>query len=173
MSDAVELRRLKPAELPTYKSLRDDMLVAYPEAFTSDAASARAMRPDDYRHRLGLEREDGGHFLLGAWVGRSLVGAIGCERDRSMKIHHIGKIVGMMVRSEMQHRGTGKALLDAAIGLARYAAGLEMLTLTVTASNAAAVRLYDRCGFRPCGTLPRAIKLGSAYHDKHQMVLML
>ncbi len=173
MSGAVEIRRLVPEELPAYKSLRDAMLIAFPEAFTSDATSARALRPEDYRPRLGVERDEGGHFLLGAWFGRSLVGSIGCERDHGSKIHHIGKIVGMMVRSDAQQQGTGKTLLGAAIGLARHARGLEMLTLTVTAGNACAMRLYERCGFERCGTVPRALKLGSAYHDKHHMVLML
>ena len=167
------VRWLVPADLPAYKALRDDMLIAHPAAFTSDAAAESDKRPDDYRHRLGLERNDGGQFLLGAFTGRTLIGAIGCERDLHLKVRHIGKVIGMMVRDDAQRRGIGKALLEAAIRLAREADGLEMLTLTVTAGNASAVRLYERSGFAICGTVPHAIKLGDAYHAKHHMVLML
>ena len=48
-----------------------------------------------------------------------------------------------------------------------------MLTLTVTAENASAVRLYERHGFAGYGTLRRAIKVGGRYHDKLHMALVL
>jgi RimJ/RimL family protein N-acetyltransferase len=48
-----------------------------------------------------------------------------------------------------------------------------MLTLSVTAGNAAAVRLYERHRFVAYGTLRRAIKVGATYHDKLSMVLAL
>ena len=43
------------------------MLALHPEAFTSDAASEAKKEAADYLHRLGLDRRDGGHFVLGAW----------------------------------------------------------------------------------------------------------
>ena len=48
------------------------MLALHPEAFTSDAESDARKEPADYLHRLGLERRDGGQFLLGAWRGERL-----------------------------------------------------------------------------------------------------
>jgi RimJ/RimL family protein N-acetyltransferase len=60
-----------------------------------------------------------------------------------------------------------------AIGAARAQPGLEQLVLTVTDSNMAARRLYERAGFRSCGVEPRAIRVGDAYFDKNHMVLFL
>ena len=74
----------------------------------------------------------------------------------------------MMVRPEARGAGVGALLLEACIGEARHA-GLEMLTLSVTAENAAAVRLYERHGFAAYGLLRRAIKIGTRYHDKQHM----
>ena len=48
-----------------------------------------------------------------------------------------------------------------------------MLTLTVTASNASAVRVYERAGFTRCGRLERALCIGGLYHAKDQMMLSL
>jgi ribosomal protein S18 acetylase RimI-like enzyme len=168
VSDAALIRPLGAGDLADYKRLRDDMLALHPEAFTSDAGAEAGKEPADYLHRLGLERRDGGQFLLGAWRRRRLVGAIGCERDARLKVRHIGHIIGMMVRPEARRAGLGALLLEAAVAEARQA-GLEMLTLSVTAENAGAVRLYGRHGFVAYGTLKRALKVGGRYHDKMLM----
>ena len=165
------IRRLAPPDLVAYKALRDDMLVAYPESFTSDPAPERSA--DSYRARLGLERPQGGEFTLGAWADTRLVGAITCERDPRPKARHIGHLTGMMVRAEAQGSGIGRALLEACIAHARTADGLTMLTLSVTVGNDGALHLYERAGFVACGELPRAIRVDGRYHAKLTMRLML
>ncbi|HEY4957136.1 MAG TPA: GNAT family N-acetyltransferase [Caldimonas sp.] len=172
MSGAVVIRPLAVADLADYKRLRDEMLAAHPEAFTSDPSSEATKEPFDYLPRLGLDRRDGGHFLLGAWRDGELLGAIGCEREARLKVRHIGHVIGMMVRAEARGGGIGSRLLEACIAEARHA-GLEMLTLTVTAENASAVRLYERHRFIAYGKLPRALKVDKTYHDKLHMVLGL
>jgi RimJ/RimL family protein N-acetyltransferase len=172
VSTAAVIRALGAPDLADYKRLRDEMLAAHPEAFTSDAAAESQRVPADYAHRFGLEGDDRAHFVLGALIGPRLVGAIGCERDDRAKVRHIGHVIGMMVRPEARRHGLGAELLVACIDTARRA-GLEMLTLTVTAGNAEAVRLYGRHGFVAYGTLRRAIRIGSAYHDKLHMSLTL
>ena len=173
MTDSLTIRPLVAGDLADYKQMRDEMLLAHPEAFTSDAEAEKAKEPADYLHRLGLDRRGGGHFLLGAWSGRRLVGAIGCERELRRKVRHIGHVIGMMVRPEARGRGIGRALLEACIAEARRTPGLEMLTLTVTAGNDSAVGLYQSSGFTTYGTLRRALKLGNVYLDKLHMAFML
>jgi RimJ/RimL family protein N-acetyltransferase len=165
------IRRLVPADLPFYKALRDESLAAHPESFTSDPAPERSA--ESYLSRLGLERPEGGEFTLGAWRLGELIGAVGCERDARSKVRHIGHVIGMMVRTDAQGQGLGRQLLQACIQEARAAEGLVMLTLTVTAGNASAVRLYERAGFVRYGSLPRAIRVDCVYHAKDQMVLAL
>ena len=167
----VAIRGLLPVDLPAYKDLRDAVLTAHPEAFTSDAAPERSH--ESYLSRLGLDRPEGGEFTLGAWQGEQLVGAVSCERDPRAKVLHIGHVIGMMVRGERQGLGIGSALLDACITEARAARGLVMLTLTVTASNASAVQLYERAGFTRYGRLERAICVDGVYHAKDHMTLSL
>jgi RimJ/RimL family protein N-acetyltransferase len=167
------LRRLVADDLPAYKALRDEALAADPTAFTSDAATEVKRDAFSYVGRLGLDRPEGGQFVIGAWRGKTLVGAIGCERDRRAKVRHLGHVIGTMVRAEERGRGLGRALLDAAIAEARRAEGIEMLTLTVTAGNAPAIRLYERAGFVRYGTQPRAIRVDGRDLDKDLMVLVL
>jgi ribosomal protein S18 acetylase RimI-like enzyme len=170
---AVEIRRLQSADLAAYKALRDAALADDPSAFTSDAETESRKPPDAYLPRLGLDAPLGGVFTIGALRDGTLLGAVSCERDKRIKVRHIGHIVGMMVRPDQRGRGIGRLLVDACIAEARLGVGVEMLTLTVTASNAGAVRLYERAGFVRYGSLPHAIKVGDHYHAKDHMVLTL
>jgi ribosomal protein S18 acetylase RimI-like enzyme len=174
MADSgVEIRRLQGADLAAYKALRDATLADDPSAFTSDAETESRKPPDAYLPRLGIDAPLGGVFTIGALRDGTLLGAVSCERDMRVKARHIGHIVGMMVRADQRARGIGRLLVDACIAEARRGVGVEMLTLTVTASNEGAVRLYERAGFTRYGSLPHAIKVGDRYHAKDQMVLML
>lgn len=173
MPEPMTVRALGAADLYAYKALRDTMLAAYPDAFTSDAAAESFKPASSYASRFGLERPGDGHFTLGAWLGERLAGAITCDREQRLKVRHIGHLVGMMVDVGAQGRGVGHALLDAFIDTARRSDGLEMLTLTVTSTNQAAIALYRRAGFERFGTQRRAIKVAGRYHDKDHMVLVL
>jgi ribosomal protein S18 acetylase RimI-like enzyme len=171
--EPITIRPLLVEELGAYKALRDTILAQHPSAFTSDAAQSVGRSADSYRDRLGLDRPRSGHFTLGAWDGDALVGAISCERENRIKVRHVGHLIGMMVRMDAQGRGVGRALLNECIATARRADGLEMLTLSVTAGNAAAITLYESVGFERYGSLPRAIRVDGVYYTKDHMVLAL
>jgi ribosomal protein S18 acetylase RimI-like enzyme len=174
MADALAIRSLTAPDLAAYKRLRDVTLAAEPEAFTSDAAEELAKSAQSYLPRLGLDRPEGGHFTLGAFTGsQHLVGAVSCEREVRIKGRHIAHVAGMMVLAEARGQGIGRRLMAECIALAGRARGLEMLTLSVTATNRTAVDLYQRAGFTRYGTLVHAIKIGAHYHDKDLMVLNL
>ena len=167
----LRIRVLRDADLDAYKALRDHALAHHEEAFTSDAATEARRTAQSYRARLGADVSGG--FTLGAWRGDQLVGAITCERDGRSKVRHVGHIVGTMVALDQQSQGVGRTLLDALIERAGDDAEMQQLTLSVTASNATAVRLYERAGFTRYGTLPRAIRIADRYFDKDLMVLNL
>jgi ribosomal protein S18 acetylase RimI-like enzyme len=172
MASEVDIHRLMAADAPAYKRLRDDMLDGFPDAFTSDAETERAKPDSAYVARFEAEG-DPARFSFGAWCDGQLVGAITCERDARVKVRHIGHIVGMMVRPGLQGSGIGRALVQATIDHARTVPELELLTLSVTSTNRAAVRLYEKTGFVRYGQLMRAIKLGDQYFGKDLMQLDL
>jgi RimJ/RimL family protein N-acetyltransferase len=166
------LRELHRVDVDAYKALRDHALAHHEEAFTSDAPTEALRSAQSYASRLG-RGDDGQSFTLGAFRGDRLVGAISCERDPRSKVRHVGHVVGTMVRVEEQGRGVGRALLDALIARASADDELQQLTLTVTAGNASAERLYARAGFVRFGTLSRAIRVGERFLDKHHLMLSL
>jgi RimJ/RimL family protein N-acetyltransferase len=165
------VRELQASDLESYKALRDHALAHHEDAFTSDAATEAKRTAQSYAARLGNESTRA--FTLGAFRGDRLVGAVTCEHDARIKVQHLGHVTGMMVHSDEQGRGVGRALIDALIERAGADAGLHQLTLNVTAGNAVAERLYERSGFVRYGTLPRAIRVGGTFFDKHHMLLNL
>lgn len=172
MTVDVSVRRLAAEDAIAYKQLRDAMLDGFPDAFTSDADTERSKPASGYVARF-VSEIDPARFSFGAWLTDGLVGAISCERDERMKVRHIGHVVGMMVRPQTQGQGVGRALLKACIAHACTVPELELLTLSVTSSNASAIALYERAGFVRYGRLPRAIKLGDGYFGKDLMMLEL
>ncbi|MEN9544181.1 MAG: hypothetical protein RLZZ598_1014 [Pseudomonadota bacterium] len=177
------IRRLLAADLGAYKTLRDEALRLHPDAFSSDHETEVRRGAESYLGRLGSNDPLGGTFLLGAHDGEErLVAAVGLERETRAKVRHISALIGLMVRPTHTGRGLARALVQACITLAGSAPGLELLTLSVTASNGPASqraqRVYERAGFERYGLLPRAIRLVDAggrveYHDKAQMLLRL
>jgi RimJ/RimL family protein N-acetyltransferase len=165
------LRQLQPTDLDAYKALRIHVLSHHEEAFTSDATAEAKRTAQSYAARLGDDNSRA--FTLGAFRGNRLVGAVTCEHDARVKVQHIGHIIGMMVHTDEQGRGVGRALLDALIGRASADAELHQLTLNVTAGNAAAERLYERSGFTRYGTHAQAIRVDGEFFDKHHMLLNL
>jgi ribosomal protein S18 acetylase RimI-like enzyme len=174
MAEGFTLRRLGEGDLAEYKALRDEMLAAQPEAFTSDAQATSREPASVYFKRFGLDGTDPARFTIGAFDGAgALIGTMACDRDRRAKVLHVAQLIGMMVRPQARRQGVGAALLQACIAEARRVPELEMLTLSVTASNVAAVRLYTRAGFERYGRLPRATRTDAGYHDKDLMLLRL
>lgn len=166
------IRLLTDTDLPAYKALRDIGLQHDPEAFTSDFDSASALPPATYATRLGQPPDD--HFILGAFDASGvMLGAVVCQREARMKKRHEAELVGMIIAPGMRSRGIGKALLQAFDTLVRQLPGLEQVVLSVTASNAAAVKLYEGAGFVRYGLQPRAIKIGDTYHEKALMLKIL
>jgi len=171
MVDALRIRLLAAADLGAYKALRDLVLAAHPEAFTSDAETEQRRAPETYLSRVAGAADSGWPFTLAAWRGEQLCGAITCERDCRQKVRHIGRVVGVMVHPDARRRGVGRSLLDACILLARQRGGIELLTLSVTSHNEAALRLYEGAGFVRYGRLERALRVGGNAHRKDLMAL--
>ena len=166
------IRPLTAADVLPYKSLRDEALDCAPEAFGADHAASVNRPASAYAPRFGAPAS--GHFFLGAFAPDGpLLGCIGCERELLPQQRHSARLVSMMVAPAAQRRGIGQQLLAASIEQAAQVAGLEQLTLSVTASNHHVVRLYESAGFRAWGLLPRAIVVQGAGYDQLHMVRLL
>jgi ribosomal protein S18 acetylase RimI-like enzyme len=170
----IAIRALLEPDLLAYKALRDAMLAGHPEAFTSDAETESQRDLASYRSRLAGGANGGTLFTLLALDGARVVGALTCEREPRRKVQHIAHLVGMMVADTHRGRGIGRALLAGAVARLQATEGLAQVTLSVTATNRAAVGLYESVGFTRYGRLPDAVRLPDGRRlDKDLMLLRL
>lgn len=172
-ADPFTIARLTPADVGEYRRVRLRALGENPESFRSNAEE-EAAKPLAWWHQRLAPREQSDAAFFGAWNGaHELVGTAGLLFEARRHTRHTATVVGMYVAPEHAGRGLGARLLGACIDLARADAGIEMLYLTVTSTNAGAIRLYERAGFVAYGREPRSMRIGDRTFDKLLMALAI
>ena len=159
------IRRLGPEDAAAYAEIRLEGLRLAPDAFGSDAETEQAWPVDRYADQLTR------NAVFGFEDSGALLGVAGFFALDGLKRRHRGKLWGMYVRDAARGRGVGRRLVEAVL---THAADLvEQVHLDVSVGNAAAIALYERCGFRRYGTTPRCMKIEGQYVDAHLMVCVL
>ena len=150
----ITLRSPGKQDAETFSEVRDItyretyFLARYPEETDFTAEAAEAMISD-----IAERREE---FLIGAFRKEQMIGCV--------MIFILQRYCGI---------GIGRKLMEYAIENARKTE-LEQLKLGVFDDNVAAIRLYEKLGFREWGREPHAFKLkDGSYRDEIQMVLFL
>jgi ribosomal protein S18 acetylase RimI-like enzyme len=154
----VDIRLLTDSDWLAYRELRLAALRAEPEAFGSSAEQEESLGDAWFQQTLR------GNHVFAAVRGGTMCGLAAWRRNGIGKLAHVGSIWGMYVAPAERGRGTGRRLLEALVAHAR-AQAIEALKLSVTATNTAAIALYDRCGFVPYGLEPGTLKVGERYYD--------
>ena len=143
------------------RDLRREALLKHPTAFSADPDIEAKLTLDDWRARLQR-----GNWFGGKRDG-TLVGMASYWIEPSRKTKHTARIGSMYVREIARGSGMAGELLDAV--LKEVAKHVEQATLAVEASNARAIRLYERHGFRIIGRFPRALLIDGTYYDELEM----
>lgn len=134
MSDMI-VRDYTPQDAVAFR----DLNLAWVEAFFTVEAEDRAQLEDPKTHIL-----DKGGAILMADLDGEVVGTVGLVPG-----HEAGmlELIKMSARTDVQGRGIGRALMDAAIAKARDM-GAKKIWLETNTVLDAALALYRRSGFR-------------------------
>ena len=165
--DPMHLRPLTDADASEFQRLRLQGLKESPSSFGSSPEEEVHKTLDQVQQHIAGSVE---RVFLGLFTGTELVGMVGVAREQGLKERHIACIRSMYVAPEGRGQGAGQKLLAAALRQAWSWHGVEQVTLSVTAINEAAVRLYMAAGFTEVGRMPRALKMGPDYFDELIMV---
>ena len=97
----------------------------------------------------------------------------GFVREKGLKTRHKGRIWGVYVTPGRRGRGVGRKMLQMLLDRGATLGGIEMVLISVAATQESAAGLYRSLGFELFGTEPRALLVGGQYIDEQYMVLRL
>ena len=162
-----EIRRLSLTDAVAYRDLRLAGLRAHPEAFGASWEEEAAHPLEWFEDRLDANAIFGGEQT----AAMALRGVVGFYVPNGAKQRHKGVLWGMFIQPEARGTGLGRSLVARVLEYARQT--VEEVRLTVVATNAAAIRLYEHAGFERYGLEQRALKISNDYHDEVLMALSL
>jgi ribosomal protein S18 acetylase RimI-like enzyme len=160
------IRRLIPADATAFLALRLEGLRESPSAFGSSYEEECDTPLSTIEARLAA---DSGRNMFGAFDRDQLVGLVAVGRETALKIRHKGYIRAMYVAEACRGGGVGRRLMEHALAFAATMPGVQRLTISVTAGNAAATELYESLGFKEFGREPRSMIVGGLYYDEIMM----
>lgn len=161
----IEIRKLEPEDNDAYRGL---WLYGI-----SDQAEFFRIAPEDNLPQGIPTRFQPDSFTLGAFLDQKLIGIVSFERDPRTKARHRGLIFRMFIHPQAAGQGSGRALLQHLIALAKELGDLRYLYLTVLAANSRAIGLYSSLQFFEFAREPGAVLIDGRYVDELQMAHQL
>jgi RimJ/RimL family protein N-acetyltransferase len=172
-----ETVRLTDGRTATLDWLREDELSEVVEALNSVIREGKYLFmnneiTDIEEERRWFERgtKEGMLYLVARVEGRVVGGA--SIHPHTDKRSHVAEF-GIYIRDGYRNLGLGTTLTKTFIEIAKKH-GLEILQLSVYATNKRAFHVYKKCGYKECGRLTRDIKfLDGTYTDRILLELPL
>ncbi len=157
------VRRATAADAGAFARIMDDAEV-YPNLMQMPFATE-----DSWRQRLATGNDpDSGDLRLVAELDGRVVGSSGLHPAARLRRRHVS-MLGISVLAEAQHRGVGRALMQAMCDYADDWAQVLRIELTVYVDNRRAIALYESFGFRVEGTHRAYALRRGVYEDVHAM----
>ncbi len=187
---SVTIRPIQFLDAEALLRLRLEALQDTPEAFGEDytyvAAQPYAAWENQIAHSLG----DGDRVIFvavpsvgalgdrpkdrpGGLSAAPLVGMAGVNRATMRNMRHSASVWGVYVQPAWRGQGVATALVRTCCEWGRAQPGLAAMRLAVITANPAAIRCYEKCGFRTNGVDPRAFFVNGRYYDLMRMTLLL
>jgi ribosomal protein S18 acetylase RimI-like enzyme len=121
------------------------------------------------KERIKKYLNKSGTVLLVAEAAGAIVGTSEVNKGARKRCQHVGRVC-ISALKEYRGIGCGTALLKRIIKWAKEDKIIENLNLEVFASNANAIGLYKKLGFRKYGLSPNAIKINK---DKYVDIILM
>jgi len=118
-----------------------------------------------------IENDSPDHVMFGAFDDKRLIGITGFNRMARQRAMHRGELVQVYVDSDYRGQNIGEKLIRHVLEYAFTLEGIEQVQLSVIAGNQAAIKLYEKIGFKTFGVQPRYFKAGDTYMDQQFMQL--
>lgn len=141
----IQIVKLAPEDWQQYKRIRLEALKRDPQAFGSSLAETQ-QRPDSHwQERLGEALAGTKNWLLFAKEDDRIIGLIGAYRTAQQDVV---EIYSVYVTQAGRRHGAATALMSSILQEVEKPGFFRKAVLSVTASQAAAIALYQKFGFQ-------------------------
>ncbi|MCL4451235.1 MAG: GNAT family N-acetyltransferase [Candidatus Thermoplasmatota archaeon] len=161
----ITIRRLPADRWQDFRKIRLEALETEPYAFLSSSTDEEKFPETTWRERIV------NHIF--ALNGSEVIGMIGLIFRSREKQKHIADIFSFYVRREFRDRGIGNLLLIEAINFISSSGGISKIELSVVSDQKAAIKVYEKNGFRHAGILAREMFVNGHFHDEILMEKLL
>ncbi|MBI1744339.1 GNAT family N-acetyltransferase [Candidatus Acetothermia bacterium] len=154
----IEVKKLPEDRWKEHRDLRLEALQSDPIAYSSSYEYTEQLSEDVWKRRLSN--------VLFALSDDKPVGMIVYYFESETKIQHIANIFGVFVKKEYRGQGVGKKLMQSALSEIVKNSAIAKVKLTVTSVQTAAVKLYEKFGFKTVGKLEKELFVDGRYYDE-------
>lgn len=156
----MDIVRLPIDKWSDYRELRLRALKENPEAFSSSYANELQQPVEFWKTRLADAERGERSWLLFARRDNKLVGMTGAFTEGD--VTETATVVSVYVPREERGRGVSTRLMEEMLRVLSDVPRLRKARLDVNVSQLAAIRVYQRCGFREIGKKPATTGAGEA-----------
>lgn len=166
---SIEYRNLKPSESKKYREIRLECLKNAKENFGSTYEES-VIIPELF-FESAIKNEDEYNKIFGAFDGDALAAICGYRRESTMKSRHRALLVQVYTRPEYRGKNISYELMKYMIDKLFEDETMQQITLGVVSDNHAAIKAYERLGFKEYGLHKNYFKDGDIYRDERLMML--
>ena len=154
----IEVKKLPPDRWKDYRDLRLTALRSDPLAFGSSYAEEKNLTEDEWKRRL-----NNAIFVLS---NDKPVGMIVYITNSRIKTKHVANIFGTYVVKENRGKGIGNKLMESVIENIQKNVNISKIELPVNPEQKAAVKLYEKRGFKLVGKLEKGLRIDDKFYDE-------
>ena len=162
-------RKLKPNETVLYRQLRLESLKKYPDNFGSNYEAQKSKLKLGFENYIEQESID--EFIMGAFDNGQLISICGFYRQQDRRSNHRGEIIQIYVQPAYQGKNIGRTILQKTIETIFEIKEIEQIELGVFSNSKAALKIYNKVGFKEYGLQKNYLKSEDNYIDLSLMVL--
>ncbi len=166
----IEVREANPMDAMQFRELRLGALRDNPIEFGADYQKNLNHPQKYWEDMLTMQVDESTIFLVQR--ESELIGMTGIARGGSPKTRHSCLIWGVYVKPEWRGLHIAEELIRSCFTWAK-ARKIVIAKLAVATINNSAICCYERCGFKPYGTEPRAGFYEGKYYDAYLMFYSL